>query len=119
VTGSKNSDRAPHLGIFWLVDGKLIIDSSPLSEAERYGDHMTHPRSHIRVWAKLRRSGRVPRGSEYDEYPRGRVMHDPASGQFTIFCRQVHSQTQGLDRPDQENPPSEKKESEDWHRFAL
>jgi hypothetical protein len=33
------------LGIFWLVDGKLIIDSSPLSEAEPYGDHLTHPRS--------------------------------------------------------------------------
>jgi hypothetical protein len=66
----KNSDRAPHLGIFWLVDGKLIFDILPLSKAQPYGDHMTHPRSHIRVWATFERSGRVPRGSEYDEYPR-------------------------------------------------
>jgi hypothetical protein len=82
----KNLDRAPQLGVFWLVNGKLIIDSSLQSESEPYGDHLTHPRSHIRVWAKLRRSGRVPRGSEYDEYPRGRVMHHPASGEFTIFA---------------------------------
>lgn len=82
----KNSDRAPHLGIFWLVDGKLIIDSSALSESEPYGDHLTHPRSHIDVWAEFERSGRVPRGSEYDGYPRGRVMHHPASGEFTIFA---------------------------------
>jgi hypothetical protein len=26
------------VGIFWLVDGRLIIDASPLSEAEPYGD---------------------------------------------------------------------------------
>jgi len=82
----KNSNCAPHLGIFWLVDGKLIIDSSPLNEAEPYGDHLTHPRSHFRVWAKLGRSGRVPRGSEYEEYPRGRVMHHPVSGEFTVLA---------------------------------
>jgi len=74
------------LGIFWLVDGKLIIDSSLLSESEPYGDHLTHPRSHIRVWAEFERSGRVPRGSEYEEYPRGRVMHHPASGEFTVLA---------------------------------
>jgi len=82
----KSSDREACLGIFWLVDGKLIIDSLPLSKAQLYGDHITHPRSHIRVWAEFERSGRVPRGSEYEEYPRGRVMHHPASGEFTVLA---------------------------------
>jgi hypothetical protein len=82
----RSSDREACLGIFWLVDGKPIIDSSPLSEAEPYGDHLTHPRSHIDVWAEFERSGRVPRGSEYEEYPRGRVMHHPVSGEFTILA---------------------------------
>ena len=86
MTGSKNSDRAPHLGIFWLVDGKLIIDSSPLSEAEPYGDHMNHPRGHVDVWTKFERSGQVPRGSEYEEYPRGRVMFDTTNESFTILA---------------------------------
>jgi hypothetical protein len=82
----KNLDQAPHLGIFWLVDGKLIFDSSPLSEAEPYGDHITHPRSHVAVWSKLERRGLVPRGSEYEDYPRGRVIHHPATGEFTILA---------------------------------
>jgi hypothetical protein len=82
----KHLDRAPHLGIFWLVNGKLILDSSPLSEAEPYGDHMTHPQSHDNVWAKFERSGRVPRGSEYEEYPRGRVMLDKTDESFTILA---------------------------------
>jgi hypothetical protein len=82
----KNLDQAPHLGIFWLVDGKLIFDSSPLSEAEPYGDHMTHPRSHVDVWARLERRGPVPRGSQYEDYPRRRVIHHPATGEFTILA---------------------------------
>jgi hypothetical protein len=40
----------PQVGIFWLVDGKPIIDSTPLSEAEDYDDFQTHPRSHLDVW---------------------------------------------------------------------
>jgi hypothetical protein len=40
----------PHVGIFWLIDGKPIIDSTPLSESKDYGDFRTYPRSHIDVW---------------------------------------------------------------------
>jgi hypothetical protein len=31
----------PHVGIFWLLDGTLLTDSTPLGEAEPYGDHLT------------------------------------------------------------------------------
>jgi len=31
------------LGIFWFVKGKLLIDSTPLSECEHYGDHLNYP----------------------------------------------------------------------------
>jgi hypothetical protein len=85
-TAKKNLDRAPQLGIFWLVNGNLIIDSSPLSEAEPYGDHMTHPRSHVNVWERFELSGRVLRGSEYEEHPRGRVMFDTTNESFTILA---------------------------------
>jgi hypothetical protein len=81
----KKSDQAQYVGIFWLVHGKLVIDSTPLREAEPYGDSLTHPRSHIDVWAQFQRIGKVPPESEYEEYPRGRVMHHPKSGEFTIL----------------------------------
>ena len=73
-------------GIFWLVSGKLVIDSTSLDQAESYGDHVTHPRSHIDVWTQFQRIGKVPHESEYEEFPRGRVMHHPASGEFTILA---------------------------------
>jgi hypothetical protein len=43
------SGPEPHVGIFWLLDGTLLTDSTPLDQAEPYGDHLTHPRSHIDV----------------------------------------------------------------------
>jgi hypothetical protein len=82
----KQESHEPCVGIFWFFRGKLVIDSSTLKEAEPYGDHLTHPRSHIDVWQQFQQVGKVPRESEYEEYPRGRVMHHPASGEFMILA---------------------------------
>jgi hypothetical protein len=76
----------PRLGIFWFVKGKLLIDSSWLAESEPYGDHLNHPRNHIDVWRTYRRNGVVPPECVYEEYPRGRVMHHAASGEFTVLA---------------------------------
>jgi hypothetical protein len=83
---SDQKRHEPHVGIFWLINGKLVIDSTNLKEAEPYGDRITHPRSHIDVWKQFQRIGKVPPESEYEEYPRGRVMHHPASGEFTVLA---------------------------------
>jgi hypothetical protein len=73
------------VGIFWLLNGKLLIDSTPLSEGEPYGDHLTHPRSHIDVWEQWRLSGKVPGESEYEEFPRGRVVYNTKTQRFTLL----------------------------------
>jgi hypothetical protein len=78
----------PRLGIFWLVRDKLLFDTSSLSEAEAYGDHLGHARSHIKVWEQFQRLGTAPRESEYEEYPRGRVMYHPSSEEFTVLADQ-------------------------------
>jgi hypothetical protein len=38
------------------------------------------------VWSQFQRIGKVPPECEYEEYPRGRVMHRPSSGDFTILA---------------------------------
>ena len=76
----------PLVGIFWLIKGKLLIDCTPLSEAERYGDFLTHPRGHAEVWDRYRRNGTVPPETEYDEPPRGRVMYNMKTRQFTLLA---------------------------------
>jgi hypothetical protein len=76
----------PQVGIFWLVGGKLVIDSVPLSEAEPYGDHMTYPRSHLEVWTKFQQKGTVPSDIEYEEAPRGRVIYNAKTGRFSFLA---------------------------------
>jgi hypothetical protein len=76
----------PRLGIFWLVHGKLLIESAPLNECEQYGDHLNYPGSHIRVWERWQQIGKVPMESEYEEFARGRVMCDTKTERFTLLA---------------------------------
>ena len=44
----------PKVGIFWLSDGNLVIDSTLLSKAEDYGGAFKiHPGDHCSVWEKV------------------------------------------------------------------
>ena len=88
--------REPHVGIFWLVNDKLLIDSTPLSEAETYGDHLTHPHSHLEVWTMFQRNGTVPREVEYEEPPRGRVMYNMRTQQFILLADRCILQDKGI-----------------------
>jgi hypothetical protein len=83
---SKRHDQEPSVGIFWIVGGKLLIDSSALSEAEAYGDFKTHSDDHIVVWEKLQRKGVAPAAMEYEEAPRGRVVYNTKTRQFTMLA---------------------------------
>ena len=81
----RKQDETPAVGIFWLVNGRLVIDCTPVAQAESYGDCKTHERSHSDYWDQLVRTGAVP-DSEYEEHPRGRVVYDTKRNQFTIYA---------------------------------
>ena len=79
----------------------LIACGVPLAEAVAYGEMLTIEIGHSAHWAALaRRGGRdlrsagipsAPLWSEYDEWPRGRVLFDRTSGRFVIRAdRQLH-----------------------------
>ena len=76
---------APEVGIVYFVPKKLLIDSTPLAQAGRYGDSLIHERDLISYWAELVRSGRVP-SIEYEEFSRGRVAYDTRSGKFMLLA---------------------------------
>ena len=78
--------RQPLLGIFWLVSNRLIIDASPLSEAEPYGDCLTHRKGHIDYWTEQQRLGTVPKDIEYEEPPRGRVVFNTKTQRFKLYA---------------------------------
>jgi hypothetical protein len=76
---------APKVGIIYLVGGKLLIDSTPLAKAGRYGDHLIHEGDHISFWAELVKKGKVP-NREYEEFPRGRMAYETKSGKFVLLA---------------------------------
>jgi hypothetical protein len=87
TAGKKHDAKTEaRLGVFWLVDGKLLIESAPLSECEQYGDQLNYLGSHIRVWERWQEYGKVPAETEYEEYARGRAMCSPSTNTFTLLA---------------------------------
>lgn len=77
--------KATRVGIFFLVSEKLLFETTPMMQGEEYGSCRTHSRGHPEFWDELVRAGTVP-DSEYDEYPRGRVVFDSGIQQYTIYA---------------------------------
>ena len=89
-----------YVGVFWILqpDGRsvdLLAHRCPLSKAERYGDKLTCAHSHYEIWEKWRRVGVVGAVKsgiefyEYEEWPRGRVVHDTINRHL---CRRQSAQ---------------------------
>jgi hypothetical protein len=74
------------VGIFWLIGDRLILDTSPLIEAEPYGDCLGHRTSHIDYWTAQQCLGTVSREIEYEEPPRGRIVFNKATQQFALYA---------------------------------
>jgi len=79
-------DREPKVGIFWLVNGKLIVDITPISHAESYGDCLGHAKSHLEYWTELQRANLIPQDAEYEDSPRGRVVFNTTTGQYIFYA---------------------------------
>jgi len=79
-------EREPKVGIFWLANGKLIFDATPISGAEAYGECMGHAKSHVEYWSELQRSGNVSANTEYEDPPRGRVVFNVRTRKYIVYA---------------------------------
>jgi hypothetical protein len=91
---------SPSVGIFWLIPsaGKAVLftQQSTLRDAESYGDCLTHPVGHYELWERLRalpfltlKKRGLPveiKSTEYEHYPRGRVVYEKPSDTFVIYA---------------------------------
>ncbi len=77
--------RVVFVGIFFVVNDHVLVESSQLSEAELGSEFADHRRSHEVFWAELQNSGRVPRDQEYFEFPRGRSVYNNLTGQHVLY----------------------------------
>ncbi len=95
---SRRRKKEARVGIFWLVDGKLVMDSTSLSMSEHYGGFKIHPADHCSVWERFQPSGAVPDDMEYDERPRGRVMYDTKARRFRLLADRCILKNKGVIR---------------------
>jgi hypothetical protein len=87
----------PRVGIFWYFERRLLMDCTPLSQAEPYGDcFLTHPRGHLRYWTLLQRRGVVPRDVEYEEPARGRVSFARHRDRYVLLADACILRRRGL-----------------------
>jgi hypothetical protein len=90
----------PLIGIFWMATDAagelhLLSRSCPLSGAEPYGDRLTFPHGHHETWEAWREGQlllslsalrSVITTTEYDEWPRGRIVSDRAATHFIVYA---------------------------------
>jgi hypothetical protein len=74
------------LGGHWIVEGKLLIDCTPLSKAEEYGYFKIYSDEHLCVWERFQQSGIAPPDMEYEEAPRGRVSYNMKTRRFVFLA---------------------------------
>ena len=93
------------VGLCWVVEDQsraaLIAHAVSKKQAAIYGDMLTVETGHFDYWSELARLGAhalstrgiptAPGWSEYDEWPRGRVLYDCLVQRFVIRAdRQLH-----------------------------
>ena len=95
-----NQPATPHVGIFWRIQTStttpaFLVDSVSIEQAETYGDFLTHG-GHYEFWADMARLSAlelrnrnlpdVAKWSEYQEWPRGRVVYNVPSHRFILYA---------------------------------
>ena len=74
------------IGIFFVYNGEVLMDGTPLSLTEPYGKFKSNDSDYDTFWNNLQRNGIVPRDVEYDEVPRGRVENDISEKKFYVYA---------------------------------
>ena len=77
---------SPEVGMFWVVDGRLIILGAWLEEARTTGRFAHYPVPPEKEWSAIQRVGAVPRDTECDDPPRGRVDFDKVTQKFRLYA---------------------------------
>jgi len=100
VSNAENQETSPAIGIFWVVTDRggsprVLADLIPLVQGEPYGEFLTYG-GHYTFWERLARLGAAelrrrglpmaPTWSEYEEWPRGRVVHHQPTRRFIVYA---------------------------------
>ena len=76
------SSLAGKVGLFFMADGKLLLHTCTLEEAQPYGDFLNYPHSHDDIWYKqYQHTYHV----DFDYWPRGRIIYNTETQTYSLF----------------------------------
>jgi hypothetical protein len=84
--GERTQPTVPNVGIFWVLGKRILIDGTPITDAESYSDFKIHDRGHDKVWEGYQKAAVVSEDLEYEDVPRGRVMYNTKTGQYLLLA---------------------------------
>ena len=70
------------VGLFFVVDGELMLHICDLSDGEANGDFINFPESHDAVW---QREYYAKHQVDFDYFPRGRIIYNRATSVYKLF----------------------------------
>ena len=73
------------MGIFYIVNGKPLVRSTPWSVIPPFGGYRTYGLGLWDFWNSLVDAKKVPTLKGYESTPRGRVSYDDTTRQFTVY----------------------------------
>lgn len=75
----------PRIGIFWDVDGELVSEAIPVTDAPLTNGIRDSDANHHYFWKQWTRKKSRFRSYSYDHFPRGRIVYREADQIFVIF----------------------------------
>ena len=70
------------VGLFFVVNGKILLYKCDLDKAEKNGKFLNYPKSHMQIWDKYYyKKYHV----DFDFYPRGRIIYNTETEEYYIY----------------------------------
>ena len=70
------------IGLFFVVNGKLLLHTCHLDDGEPYGDFINYPESHDAIW---QRKYAHSYGVDFDYFPRGRIIYNRIENVYLLY----------------------------------
>ena len=69
-------------GLFFFVDGNLLLHRCSIKDSEPYGAFLNYPHSHYDIWGKYYENKYQV---DFDYYPRGRIVYRKTDDTYLIY----------------------------------
>ncbi len=78
--------HAPKVGIFYLVNGRIISETAAISAVKPSGSIRSCPRQHYELWSQLQKQNHDLGDLDCYSLPRGRVIYNLKKAKFQVVA---------------------------------